>query len=274
MHNLTTIIPTYRNPQYLDLCLESAVRYRANSNNPICVGVDGYYAESKDVLKKYGKDIFILDMEENRGMGTCLNICAYQATTEYLFIINDDNILSPNFDNRILADMDVAEMNFGNRIVLSVNQVERAPSQFQFPICNFGSPESFDWAQWESYEQSIAEYRLALTGTIFPFCISTKYYKAVGGFDTETFPFGCQIIDFDFFLRLELLEFQCPRTYNCHLFHWGSTASKNGPEGMQFAQREQELAEMYAYKWGIPLSNATPSNSKLPLNKQLRGISV
>ena len=50
---ISLIIPTYRNPKYLDICLRSAVGGRVNENNEIIVVVDGFVEESKEVLDKY-----------------------------------------------------------------------------------------------------------------------------------------------------------------------------------------------------------------------------
>ena len=60
---ISIIIPTYRNPEYLDICLKSAIEQQ-HHNNEIIVAVDGFYNESKDVLFKYEKDIQILDLGE------------------------------------------------------------------------------------------------------------------------------------------------------------------------------------------------------------------
>ena len=51
---ISLIIPTYRNPKYLDICLKSAVEGQINpkGKNEIIVVVDGFVEESKDVLKK------------------------------------------------------------------------------------------------------------------------------------------------------------------------------------------------------------------------------
>ena len=57
---ISVIIPTYRNPEYLDICLQSAIEQQDNKNE-IIVAVDGYYDESKDILEKYKDNISVLD---------------------------------------------------------------------------------------------------------------------------------------------------------------------------------------------------------------------
>ena len=50
--SISLLIPTYRNPEYLDICLRSAIENQTHKNE-IIVAVDGYYEESKDILEKY-----------------------------------------------------------------------------------------------------------------------------------------------------------------------------------------------------------------------------
>ena len=55
---------------------------------------------------------------------------------------------------------------------------------------------------------------------------------AAGGFDVMyKSPFIC---DWDFFLKLDLIGLGFTRTHNAHLYHFGSTATKNGNEGEKF----------------------------------------
>ena len=89
---ISLIIPTYRNPDYLDICLKSAIEQQDNENE-ILVAVDGFIEESHDILNKYGNKIKVLDLGENKGMQTALNLAVYNASNEKICIINDDNVL-------------------------------------------------------------------------------------------------------------------------------------------------------------------------------------
>ena len=82
---ISLIIPTYRNPEYLDICLKSAIEQQSNKNE-IIVAVDGYYEESKYILDKYKDDINVLDLGENQGMQQALNLAVMHATNEIIFI--------------------------------------------------------------------------------------------------------------------------------------------------------------------------------------------
>ena len=49
--NISLIIPTYRNPEFLDICLKSAIENQKNKNE-IIVAVDGFIEESQNILDK------------------------------------------------------------------------------------------------------------------------------------------------------------------------------------------------------------------------------
>jgi len=48
---ISLIIPTYRNPEFLDICLRSALEGQDNKNEIIVI-VDGFVEESKHILNR------------------------------------------------------------------------------------------------------------------------------------------------------------------------------------------------------------------------------
>ena len=97
---ISLIIPTYRNPDYLDICLKSAIEQQTNigkkvynsDNNEIIVVVDGFVEESQPVLDKYKDNIKVLPLEQNQGMQQALNLGVMNAINEKILIVNDDNV--------------------------------------------------------------------------------------------------------------------------------------------------------------------------------------
>ena len=260
---LSLIIPTYRNPEYLDICLKSAIENQVNKNE-IIVAIDGFIEESAHILEKYKSDIKILDLGENRGMQTALNLAVYNATNEFLVIINDDNILSKDWDKLILEK---AQDSF----VFTINQIEpTGPGIFKFPVKDLGKhPRDFKYEEFLQYELTLRNDKLTLDGGIFPFVISKKDYMIVGGFDTMyQSPFIC---DWDFFLKLDLNGIKFYRMNNLHFYHFGSAATKNGKEGAQFAATEHPAAEIFMYKWGIA-PQLFENNSHRPKGNNIKGI--
>ena len=165
---ISIIIPTYRNPEYLDLCLKSCIEQQANKNE-IIVAVDGFIDESKEVLKKHKEHISILDLGKNQGMQTALNLGVMNATNEKIFIVNDDNVFCKDFD------LDI-ENNLKEKSVLTLNQIEpEGPGIFNFPVKDLGrTPEEFKYDEFIKYEQSIRKNELTIDGGIFPFAMYKK----------------------------------------------------------------------------------------------------
>ena len=71
---ISLVIPTYRNPEYLDICLRSAIENQTNKNE-IVVAVDGFIEEKKvdtselrihnDLIKKVKSMVGILSVLED-----------------------------------------------------------------------------------------------------------------------------------------------------------------------------------------------------------------
>lgn len=243
---ISVIIPTYRNPEYLDICLQSAIDQQDNKNE-IIVAVDGFYEESKQVLETYKDYISVLDLGHNQGMQQALNLGVINASNEKIFIVNDDNVFCSGWDT-------VIEKTLVKNKVLTLNQIEpTGPGIFNFVVKYFGrNPKEFDYPSFIEYEKSIKQEGLTLNGGIFPFAMYKKDYMIVGGFDVMyQSPFIC---DWDFFLKLDLNGLGFIRTHEAHLYHFGSTATKNGKEGVKFKASEQPAADLFMYKWGIRAS--------------------
>ena len=262
---ISLIIPTYRNPEYLDICLKSAIEQQTFENE-IIVAVDGFVEESQKILDKYKDNINVLDLGQNQGMQQALNLGVMNATNEIIFIVNDDNVFCTGWDTAIVESLKDKE-----KTVLTLNQIEpTGPGIFNFPVKDFGSnPKEFKYDEFIKYEKLIKKSELTIDGGIFPFAMYKKYYMAAGGFDTMyQSPFIC---DWDFFLKLDLIGLGFVRTHNAHLYHFGSTATKNGKEGDKFKATEGPAAQMFMYKWGTP-PQLFKNNSHRPKGETIRGI--
>lgn len=261
--SVSLIIPTYRNPQYLDLCLRSAVECRRNPSNGIIVVVDGFVDESRHVIAKY-EGIQGIYFTQNMGMQYAINAGVMQATTKYVLVINDDNVLPKHWDTRGLEEIDKVENLGHDRWVMTVDQVEpTGPGMFEFDTRDFGqSAQSFQYESWLTFEEQHSRNgSIAQNGHIFPFIIQKKYFLAIGGLDTY---YGSpNVCDWDFFLKLELLGFSFPRTHALHLYHFGSVATKKNAEAQRFREREAKAFAEFEWKWGAKPYNAPGTNSKV-----------
>lgn len=261
---ISVICPTYRNPRYLDLFLKSATENKLNKETEVIVVVDGYVEESREVIDKYPMVRFI-EFEVNRGMQHAINIGVYQATNEAVFVVNDDNVCGQDYD-RILAEI------YEPNTVITVNQIERQPGIFNFVVEDFGAtPDVFDYQGFLGYERAVSQPKFTPDGNIFPFMISKRWFMVVGGFDTQYS--SPNVVDLDFFLKLELCGFEFVRSHHLHLFHFGSIATKKNGERNSFIEREQKAFETFYMKWGFP-ARYGQNNSKLPPQDMVKGIRI
>ena len=267
---ITVIIPSYRNPKYLDLCLKSITENKTVDSTQVIAVIDGYVEENQEVMNKY-PTVGFLPFEQNMGMQYAINAGVMQATTEFVFIVNDDNVFPTKWDERLLH---VVNYMKGNNHVFTVSQIEpTGPGMFNFPVMDVGrSVDTFQYQMYLEKEPQFTNSMMTSDGHIFPFVISKKHFMAVGGLDT--FYNSPNICDWDFFLKLELLGFEFSRTHLLHLYHFGSVSTKKNSESNTFRTKEQAAMEQYMWKWGVPPYNQPYTNSKVPPNRQFRGFRV
>jgi len=253
---ISVIIPTYKEPEVLDVCLRSAIEGQAY-NNQIIVVVDGFYEVNKEVLDKYRASIEILVLEENVGLCRATNLGVYNAEHDMILIVNDDNVFPANWDLKL------AESYQPNSVV-APNQIEPIPSMFrQFYIKNLGrDPKTFDLQAYWDYEDSVREDKTEETGSTLPIFISKTDYLRVGGWD-ESYP-GAWVVDWEFFLKCELSGMKMVRSYKCNFYHFVSVGTEATPEEKQSkAIKEQACHEYFRYKWGQYAKHNPINNSKL-----------
>jgi O-antigen biosynthesis protein len=250
---ISVIIPTYKEPEYLDLCLKSCFEGQVN-NNEIIVVVDGYYELNKAVLDKYPK-VNVLDLGSNQGLSVATNWGVYNATHDYILVINDDNVFPRNWDEKLTPFKQQG-------IVVSANQVEPNPSMFpQFIIKDLGkSPEEFDLKAYWEFEDT--QYKQAeLNGSTLPFMMNKYDYLAVGGWDVM-YP-SPHVVDWDFFLKCEYAGYLMKRAY-VNFYHFAGAATRKTHKQSDESTRKEQLAhKFFTNKWGSRAEHNPQNNSKL-----------
>jgi glycosyltransferase involved in cell wall biosynthesis len=248
---ISVIIPTYKSPEMLDLCLRSCIEGQQNKNQIIVV-VDGFYDLNKEVLEKWTEHIDILNLEENVGLCRGTNLGVYNAQHDKILIVNDDNVFPVSWDKYLL---EAYEPNS----VLSANQIEPHPSMFsQFIIENLGTdPKTFDLEKFWMFDYHYTSGdKIDETGSTLPIFMSKTDYLRVGGWD-ENYEQG-MVADWDFFLKCQLSGMNMLRTYECHFYHFASV-SVNGEKRRQAEIQGHEYAK---YKWGSYIQHNPTNNLK------------
>ena len=250
---ISVIIPTYKEPEYLDLCLKSAFEGQVN-NNEIIVVVDGFYELNKPVLDKYPR-VNVLDLGSNQGLSVATNWGVYNATHDYILVVNDDNVFPRNWDEKLTPFKQQG-------VVVSANQIEPSPSMFpQFIIKDLGkSPEGFDLEQYWEFEDT--QYKQAeMNGSTLPFMMNKYDYLAVGGWDVM-YP-SPHVVDWDFFLKCEYVGYLMKRAY-VNFYHFAGAATRKNPEQSAESTRKEQLAhDFLATKWDGRAEHNPINNSKL-----------
>lgn len=252
---ISVIIPTYKEPEVLELCLKSAISGQKNKNQIIVV-VDGYYELNKDVLEKYASDIDVLHLEENVGLPRATNLGVYNASYDKILIVNDDNVFPYHWDTEL-------ESIYLPNHVISPNQIEPTPSMFrQFNIKDLGrTPNLFDLESFWKYEKDINQKKIENTGSTLPIFMSKYDYLKVGGWD-ESYP-GPWVVDWEFFMKCEMSGMKMIRTYSCHFYHFVSVGTRTNEQIRDNTIKEQSCHKYFYYKWGKPATHNPINNSKL-----------
>jgi len=248
---ISVIIPTYKSPEMLDLCLRSCIEGQIQENQIIVV-VDGFYDINKEILEKWSKHIDVLNLEQNVGLCRGTNLGVYNTKYERILIVNDDNVFPVSWDKYLLEA-------YESNSVISPNQVEPRPSMFpQFVIRDLGtSPDNFDLEYfWTVEGDEIYKDKIDETGSTLPIFMSKTDYLRVGGWD-ENYEQG-MVADWDFFLKCQLSGLKMLRTYNCHFYHFASV-SVNGEKRQQAERNGHEYAK---YKWGSYIQHNPLNNLK------------
>lgn len=219
----SVIIPTYNKPELLDLCLGSALKYQS-LNNEFIVIIDcevNFYNNYLNIINKYSSNTNVKfnSLDGNFGLPIATNIGVTLSSSEYILIVNDDNVFPPNWD----IEFDKFKELLNNSII-SPNQIEsRLSLHAGFYIKDFGSNEKeFDI---NSYENFVLDYVPKLNnkiddrGSTLPILMRKIDYLKVGGWN-QMYPTTGLVADWDFFLKCSLNNFKFYRLYTTPFYHF------------------------------------------------------
>jgi glycosyltransferase involved in cell wall biosynthesis len=261
-NNIGVIIPTYKEPDYLDLCIESLYKNCNNNDNfDVYVIIDGHYKINEKVIEKYknlhNNNFKYINLKQNEGLSYSTNIGVHYCQSNYLLIVNDDNVFPKDWD-KILLDKYKTISETESNFFIVPNQIEPKPSIFkQYNIKSFGTKiKEFNLDEFTEYELSIKSLlKDDYTGWTFPLFMKRTDYLKVGGWDLSYK--SPHIVDLDFFTKLQLNKMKSIRIYNCSFYHFGGKATKNTDEMTtinknEFTTKEQMAFKYFFDKWEFP----------------------
>jgi len=262
MNDISAIIITHRNPSYLDLCLKSLTENKVLNETEIIVVADGFVDESMPILEKYKSDISILPLKENKGQNIAHNYGVFQASNDWVLILNDDQVAPRKWDKRLIGAI-------RENTAVTINQIEPNPSIFNsFIIKDFGPVDNFNYSQFLDYEielktSNINNNKITTNdGSTWPPFMPKRLFMGVGGIDTS-YPVA-SYADHDLFTKLKIMNVTCSRYHLLHFYHFANRA-----EGIN--NKEILGAQYFNFKWGFP-STFNKDNSHTPNNQLIKGI--
>jgi glycosyltransferase involved in cell wall biosynthesis len=108
-HNfdLSIIVPTYKNTNYLDECINSLVKSTENYNVEILIGVDGC-KETMDFIKgkKFPKNVTFFYFNENEGPYSIKNTLTSICNSKNLLFFDSDDISEKELVSTIINNID------------------------------------------------------------------------------------------------------------------------------------------------------------------------
>ena len=251
---ISVIIPTYKEPDVLEICLNSILQGQ-DEDNEIVVVVDGFKEINKEVLKKF-PHLKIINFPSNQGAVHATNVGVHHATYDYILVANDDNVFPQHWDTKLKPYCKKGE-------VTTINQIESKPSMFkQTHIKDLGTPKTFNLDTFWEYESSLSVLPPEESGSQWPFLMYKPDYLAVGGLDIY-YP-SPHVVDWDFMLKCEYVGFKMVRTYDVHLYHFVSIATRRDSDMNKISSQKEQLAhQFFTKKWGTPTEHNPQNNSKL-----------
>lgn len=275
---ITVIIPTYKEPEHLKLCIDSALATMVNKNNQILVYVDGTgdMPGNQAVIKSYIKEkeegynpVTFIIAAENHGMCRGMNYAISHARHRTCLIVNDDHVFPKNWDLEL-------ENHVKPRRILVLNTIERKGSMFKgVEIQDFGTcPADFRMADYleASYDPDL-EDEMEVGLCRLPFVVDKYEYMALEGWD-ERLIHGLQADD-DFFLKAKLAGYETLYIPQLKFYHFSMTTVNNDNLAMNGKQKrtdaEQQNFQYLYHKWGgaVPRNNGSTVQLVDPVHKQI-----
>ena len=177
-------IPTWKNPKYLAICLESVLEH-SSYNHEVLVHVNENDTESITILKEL--NIKYTSSDENIGICKALNRLANIASNEYYLYLNDDMYVLPKWDEYLAEEISKLKTD---KFYLSATMIEPKKGGHNCMIApkDYGDLEKgFDRKELlKDYEKF--DFRDWNGATWPPSLVHKKWWNKVGGYSEEFSP--------------------------------------------------------------------------------------
>lgn len=179
------LIPTWNNLEYLKLCIASIFK-NSSFQHQIIVHVNEGTDGTLEWVKEQGVDFTY--SEQNIGVCFAMNTMRRKVTTDYIFFVNDDMYLLPNWDVALWNEICSLEGNSFFYLSSSIIQPFTPPKRGMGLLRNYGNrPDNF---QEESLLNDCQSFSVGdWQGATRPPCLVNKdVWDLVGGYSIELTP--------------------------------------------------------------------------------------
>jgi GT2 family glycosyltransferase len=182
---VTIIIPTFKNFDYLKLCI-SSIEKNSTYQHQIIVHINGEDKKTENFLLK--KKIEFTKSFINIGLCSGVNIAAKKSMTEYIMYSHDDMYYLPSWDNYIESEIKILDTKYFYLSLTHISYMPAVKGDLQHITYNCGNDlESFD------EEKLLLNYNKFqfrdLQGSHWaPHIIHKDIWDKVGGFSEEFNP--------------------------------------------------------------------------------------
>lgn len=97
---ITIVIPNYNGIKYIDDCLKSVFKQTVPAD--VVVVDNGSTDGSLEVIKEKYPDVRLVELGDNTGFATAVNVGIKEAKTEYIFLLNNDTVIQEDVSEKLL----------------------------------------------------------------------------------------------------------------------------------------------------------------------------
>lgn len=234
---ISIIIPVYNRLKFTQKCLESIFKFGSKYTFEIIVVDNASSDGTKEFLDGLSEKVMAIHNKENLGFGKACNLGAKRATGEYLLFLNNDTIVTKNWMDVLVDELDQNQ------------DIAIAGSKLLYPdetIQHAGVVFAEDKTPYHIYSREIKEKHYvnkkrkfnAVTAACM--LVRKDLFNEVGGFNEDFFN-GYE--DIDLCLKIKELGkdiIYCPESV---VYHFESIS-----EGRM--NKHNENQELFLKKWG------------------------
>ena len=240
--NFTIIIPTYKNFEYLKLCINSIIK-NSKFKHEIIVHLNGYDEIAENFLKS--NHIFYTKSNSNIGLCSSVNLASKKSTTDYVIYSHDDMYYLPEWDTHLVEEVNKLNTKF---FYLSLTQISPNPpvkgdiQHIQFD-CGSNLNNFNETKLLNNYKNF--KFRDLQGSHWAPHLIHKEIWHKVGGFSEEFDPGFAS--DPDLNMKLWTLGVRIFKGVSkSRVYHFGSLTTRKNKD-----IKKNNGKKTFLLKWGI-----------------------